>query len=108
MTLPKKMTESLWSVGGDLECADDVEEEIPFRHPGVRSCQLEFRFEQRGCLMQNVIKRGGREGVKRSKPTLAILIRPTLANPDFGFGQTDFGQTDFGQTDFGQTNFGQS
>ena len=56
--------ESLWSVGGDLESADDVEEEIPFRHPGVRSCQLGFRsldvvqlcdaFEQRGCLMQNV------------------------------------------------------
>ena len=23
--------ESLWSVGGDLESADDVEEEIPFR-----------------------------------------------------------------------------
>ena len=56
--------ESLWSVGGDLESADDVEEEIPFRHPGVRTCQLGFRsldvvqlcdaFEQRGCLMQNV------------------------------------------------------
>ena len=56
--------ESLWSVGGDLESADDAEEEIPFRHPGVRSCQLGFRsldvvqlsdaFQQRGCLMQNV------------------------------------------------------
>ena len=56
--------ESLWSVGGDLESADDVEEEIPFRHQGARSCQLGFRsldvvllcdaFEQRGCLMQNV------------------------------------------------------
>ena len=56
--------ESLWSVKGDLESADDVEEEIPFRHPGVRTCQLGFRtldvvqlcdaFEQRGCLMQNV------------------------------------------------------
>ena len=57
--------ESLWSVGGDLENADDVEEETPFRHPGVRSCQLGFRslddvvqlcdaFEQRGCLRQNV------------------------------------------------------
>ena len=44
--------------------ADVVEEEIPFRHAGVRSCQLGFRlvdvvplrdaFEQRGCLMQNV------------------------------------------------------
>ena len=31
--------ESLWSFGGDLdlESADDVEEEVPFRHPGVRS-----------------------------------------------------------------------
>ena len=33
--------ESLWSVGGDLESADDVEEEIPFFcHPEVRTCQL--------------------------------------------------------------------
>ena len=56
--------ESLWSVYGDTESADDAEEEIPFRHPGVRTCQLGLRsldvvqlcdaFEQRGCLVQNV------------------------------------------------------
>ena len=52
------------SVWGDVESADDEEEEIPFRHPGVRSCQWGFRsldvvqlcdvFERRGCLMQSV------------------------------------------------------
>ena len=65
MTLPKKTTPShCGALGGDLEIVDDVEEEIPFRHPGVRICQLGFRsldvaqlcdaFEQRGCVMQNV------------------------------------------------------
>ena len=56
--------ESLWNVDGDPESADDAEEEI-FPSPGVRTCQLGFRsldvvqlcdaFEQRGCLMQNVL-----------------------------------------------------
>ena len=41
--------ESLWNVDGDPESADDAEEEIPFRHPRVRTCQLGFKcdaFEQ--------------------------------------------------------------
>ena len=44
--------ESLWSVGGDLESAHDVEEEILFRHPGVRSCQLgSGRWMLCSCVM---------------------------------------------------------
>ena len=43
MTCRKNDRESLWSVGGGPESADDVGEEIPFRHAGVRTRELGLR-----------------------------------------------------------------
>ena len=58
--------DSLAESSGDGEVESEVEEEIPFRHPGVRTSQRAFNsldqvnlceeFKQRSCLMQSVPK----------------------------------------------------
>ena len=51
------------SIGEEFPSEEEADEAIPFRHPGVRACQVGFRslevqlcevFEQRDCLMQSV------------------------------------------------------
>ena len=53
---------------GHLESADDVEEEIPFRHPRVRSCQLGFRSLMSCSCVMHLTKRLSDAECPRQQP----------------------------------------